>query len=62
MTYKTSYKTSMGAKPLRTRFDRIDGFIKIHNRIKYLVLFDDNYCDKICKKIGYLVSDKIDKI
>ena len=29
----------MGAKPLRIWFDEIDGFIKIHNGIRYLVLF-----------------------
>ena len=30
----------MGAKPLHIRIDKIDGFIKIHNEIRYLVLFD----------------------
>ena len=34
-----SNKTSTGAKPLRIRFDKIDGFIKIHHKIRYLVLF-----------------------
>ena len=29
-----------GAKPLRIRVNKIDRFIKIHNRIRYLVLFD----------------------
>ena len=28
-----SYKTSTGAKPLRIRFDKINRFIKIHDRI-----------------------------
>ena len=36
----------MGAKPLRIRYNKIDGFIKIHNKIRYLVLFDEK-CDKI---------------
>ena len=35
-----SYKTSTGAKPLRIRYDEIDGFVKIQDRIRYLVLFD----------------------
>ena len=48
----------MGAKPLRIRFDKIDGFIKIHNKIRCLVLFDYSYCDKICDKIKYLISEK----
>ena len=28
----------MGEKPLRIQFDKIDGFIKIDNGIRYLVL------------------------
>ena len=31
----------MGAKPLSIRFDKIDGFIKNHNKIRYLVLLDE---------------------
>ena len=40
------------------RFDNIDRFVKIHNKIRYLVLFDYSYCDKICDKIKYLLSEK----
>ena len=40
------------------RFDKIDGFIKIHDKIRYFVLFDYSYCDKICDKIKYLISEK----
>ena len=29
----------MGAKLLRIRFDKIDGFIKVHDKIRYLILF-----------------------
>ena len=39
LIYDISYKTFMGAKPLRIRFDEIDGFIKIYDGIRYLVLF-----------------------
>ena len=52
------YKTSKGAKTLRIRFDKIDGFIKSHDKIKYLVLFNNCYCDKICDKITYLISEE----
>ena len=31
LIYDISYKTFMGAKPLRIRFDKIDGFIKSHD-------------------------------
>ena len=40
------------------RFDKIDRFIKIHDKIRYFVLFDYSYCDKICDKIKYLISEK----
>ena len=47
LIYDISYKTSTGAKPLRIRHEKMDEFIKIHNKIRYLVLFD-GWCDKIC--------------
>ena len=34
-----SYKTLIGVKPLRIRFDRVDGFIRIYDVTRYLVLF-----------------------
>ena len=48
----------MGAKPLRISFDKIDGFIKIRDKIRYLVLFNYSYCNKICDKIKYLLIEK----
>ena len=51
-------KTSTGAKPLPIRFGKLDGFIKIHNKIRYLVLVDYSYCDKICDKIKYLIIER----
>ena len=38
LIYNISYKTFMGSKPLHISFDEIDGFIKIHDGIRYLVL------------------------
>ena len=46
----------MGAQCIR--FDKIDGFIKIHDKIRYLVLFDYSYCDKTCDKNQYLIREK----
>ena len=52
--YDISYKTSKGPKPLRIRFDKIDGFIMVlDGKTKHLVLLD-----KICDKIKYLISEK----
>ena len=59
LIYDISYKTSTGTKPLRIRFDKIDGFIKIHCRIRYLVLLDCSWCEEICDRIKYLISWKI---
>ena len=47
----------MGEKPLHIRYNKIDGFIKIHTKIRHLVLFDE-WCDKICHRIKYLFSEK----
>ena len=59
LIYDISYKTSTVAKPLRIKCDKIDGFIKIHDNIRYLVLFGYSYCDKNCNKIKYLISEKM---
>ena len=48
----------MGSIPLRNRFDEINAFIKIDNGIRYLVLFGHRWCDEICDKIKYLISEK----
>ena len=60
LIYNVSYKTSTCAKLLHIRFDEIDVLIKIHEKIRYLVLFDYSYCDKICDKTKYLISQKSD--
>ena len=48
----------MGAKPLRTMFDKIDEFITIYNGIRYLVLFGPERYDAIYDRIRYLISEK----
>ena len=39
--YDFSQKTSNSTKQLCVRYDKIDGFIKIHDKIRYLILFDE---------------------
>ena len=46
-----SYKTLMGGKPLRIRFDKLDGFIKVYDAIRYLVIFDYWWYDEIYNRI-----------
>ena len=43
---------------MHIRYDEIDGFIKIHIRIRYLVLFDCGWFDRIDDRINYLISEK----
>ena len=45
-------KLQMGPKPLRFRFDKID------DRIRYLVLLDNEWFDKIFDTIKYLISEQ----
>ena len=58
LIYDILYKTLIGAKPLRIRFDKIDGFIKTYDGIRYLVSFNHGRCEKICDRIKYLISEK----
>ena len=53
-----SYKTSTAAKPLRIWYNKIEGFIKIQDRIRYLVLIDCGWFDKTCDRMKYLISEK----
>ena len=39
LIYNISYKTLIDQKPLRIRFDQIDGFIIIYDGTRYLTLF-----------------------
>ena len=46
-----SYKT--------IRIDKIDGFIKVYDGIRYLVIFDHWLYDEIYNRIRYLIGEKI---
>ena len=58
LIYDISYRTLIGAKPLRIRFDKIDGFIRVHNGTRYLVLFGPEKYDPICNRIRSFISLK----
>ena len=45
--YDISYKKLIDSKPLRIRFDKIDGFIRIYNGTRYLTLFGSEIFDAI---------------
>ena len=48
----------MGAKPFRIRFDQIDEFIKIYDRVRYLALFSAKRYNAIYERSRYLISEK----
>ena len=51
--YNILYKTPTGPKPLRIRFDKINGFIiSLDGKVKHLILFDYRLFNKICDKIN----------
>ena len=58
LVYNVSYKTLIGAKPLRVRDDQVYGFIRVYDGNRYLVLFRSEKYDAICNRIGYLISQK----
>ena len=58
MIYDISYKTLIGLKPLRITFDKTDGFIRIYDGIRYLVLLGSQKYDAIYNKIVYFISLK----
>ena len=50
--YDISYKTLMGPKPSRFRFNKVDGFIRVPGgKFRHSVLFDYGLFDKIWNKI-----------
>ena len=56
LIYDISCKTLAGPKPLRIRFDKIDGYIRIYDGTRYLVLLGPEKYDAIYNRIRYLVS------
>ena len=58
LIYDISYKTLIGSKPLRIRFDKIDGITRIYDGARYLRLFGTKKYDAIYDRIRYLTSLK----
>ena len=58
LIYNISCKTIIDAKPLRIRFHEIDGFIKIDDWIRCLVLFDLARHNAFYDRVNYLISEK----
>ena len=52
------YKSLIDFKHLPIRFDKIDGFIKVYDGSRYLVLFGSEKYDFIYNRIRYVISVK----
>ena len=52
------YKTLIGSKPLRIRFNKMNGIIRIYDGTRHLILFDTKKHDAIYGRIRYLISLK----
>ena len=50
----------MGVKPLRIRFDEVDGIIKIYDGSRCFVLLGPRIYNAIYDRIDYLVWEKSD--
>ena len=52
LIYNISHKNWVAAKTFRIRFDKIDGFIRVYDGTRYLVLFGSEKYDFIYYKIA----------
>ena len=51
LVYSISYKTLIGSKSLSIRFNKIDGFIRVYDGTRYLILFGAEKCNSIYNRI-----------
>ena len=58
LIYKILHRTFIEAKPLRIRFEQIDGFKRVYDGTRYLALFGLEKNDIICNRIRCFRSQK----
>ena len=58
LIHEILYKSLMGEKPLRTKFNEINGFIKIYDGIRYLLLHYYERYNVNNDRIRYHISEK----
>ena len=59
LAYSISNKSLIDFDWLRIRFDEIDGFLRVYDGTRYLVLFGSEKCDCIYSRIIYFINLKI---
>ena len=52
--YFMTFHTKLGAKSWRIGFDKVDGFIRVYDRTRYLVLFESEKYDSIYNRLDIL--------
>ena len=62
LVYNISFKTLIRSKPLRIRFDKIDGFVRAYDGARYFVLFGAEKYHSIYNMTRYLKGVKSDII
>ena len=58
LVYNTLYKSLIDSMSLDIRFNKINGFIRVYDATRYLVLLESEKYDSICNRIRYLISVK----
>ena len=58
LIYRISYEPLIGPKPLRIKFDKINGFIRTFDGTRYLILFGSEKYDAIYNRIRYRIALK----
>ena len=58
LVYNILYKTLIDAKPLRIRFNKVDGFIRVYDGTRYLVLSGGEKYDFTYNRIRHLIGVK----
>ena len=53
LIYKISYNTLIGLNHLRIRFNNMEGFIRVYEGTRYLVIFGSEYYDASFNMIRY---------
>ena len=56
--YNISFKTLIASKPLCIRFNKVNQFIRVYDRTRYLVLFALEEYDAIFNTIRYLIGQE----
>ena len=56
--YNISYKSLIDTNPLRIRFDKVNGFIRVCDGTRYLVWFCPEKHNTIFNRIRYIIRDK----